>query len=245
MVGKVGTAAEDSVRVMTPREDGARVGHVELQRAVWVLAWIRPLCLCTHPSGGRRHHPLSRAREGEVTSAQPLLVAVWSAISGLEISIPLEILRPKSHVQIQTSSRLEAVVQPPRATKRHSPTLFVLGSTPARLPSIFTHAAAARPIEPAGHPANAIDTVRNLASSPAPHLAAEIKLDCKESKQMPIPSRKLGETLHARHMRPATPKPTRRAKDRSKNGYVYMSAIRPDDESGAWESCAWGRLSAR
>jgi hypothetical protein len=72
---------------------------------------------------------------------------------------------------------------------------------------------------------------------------------------MPIPSRKLGETLHARHMRPATPKPTRRAKDRTKTGYVYMSAICPDNESGAWESgawesgawesCAWGRLSAR
>lgn len=44
---------------------------------------------------------LSRAREGEVTSPQPLLVAVWSAISGLETLIPLEILRPKSHVQIK------------------------------------------------------------------------------------------------------------------------------------------------
>ncbi len=187
---------------------------------------------------------LSRAREGEVTSPQPLLVAVWSAISGLETLIPSKSCAQNPMCKSNLVS-LGGGRAAPSCNKASLPHSLRLGSTPARLPSIFTHAAAARPIEPAGHPANAIDTGRNLASSPAPHLAAEIKLDCKESKQMPIPSRKLGETLRARHMRPATPKPTRRAKDRTKTGYVYMSAICPDDESGAWESCAWGRLSAR
>lgn len=174
-----------------------RVGHVELQRAVWVFGLgysptfaSRVACAPRARSGG-----LTKESDARLFPPQQSLVAVGALFLGWKSLFPSKSCAQNLH--LKTWSRLEVVVQAARATERHSPTLLVFRFAQSKIAGDLHSCSSSTSDRAAGRPARAIDTVRNLSKLSA-RIAAEIKLDCRESKQMPIPSRKHGETLRAR-----------------------------------------------